>query len=104
MNLSETEKKMLKMRMDGESNEDVVEHLGVSLDDVAKLFTNLQSQLKTSSDTIELMNMMKGLPTQKTEKRSIRLLDDIPMEHLINYMQMHFADEMWEALAEDRHP
>jgi len=31
-------------------------------------------------------------------------LDDIPMEDLIEYVQRHFADEMWEALAEDRHP
>ena len=33
-----------------------------------------------------------------------RLLDDIPMEDLIDYIQRHFADEMWEALAEDRRP
>jgi len=37
------------------------------------------------------------------EKRSKRVLDDIPMEHLINYILKNFADEAWEALAEDRH-
>jgi len=104
MNLSENEKIMLKMRVDGESNENIVTHLGVSLEDVANLFKSLQKQLKTTADTIELMNIIEKVPTQQTETRSIRLLDDIPMGHLIEYIQRHFADEMWEALAEDRHP
>ena len=75
MNLSKNEKIMLKMRMDGESNEDIVKHLGVSLDDIANLFKNVQTQLKTSSDTMELMNMIREIPTQKTETRSERLMD-----------------------------
>lgn len=50
------------------------------------------------------MSMIKENPTQQTETRSERLMDDIPMEHLINYIRRHFGDEMWEALAEDRQP
>jgi len=33
-----------------------------------------------------------------------KIMDDIPMEDLINYIRRHFGDEMWEALAEDRQP
>ncbi len=101
--LSNNLKKLMKMRLDGESNEDVAEYLGLTLGDVAELFVDLEQQIKTIDDSTELMNIIKAMPTIHTEKRSKRLLDDIPMDHLINYILKNFSDETWEALAEDRH-
>ena len=103
MQLSDNLKKLMKMRLDGESNENVAEHLGLKLGEIAELFIDLEQQVKTRDDSAELMNIIKAMPTIHTEKRSKRLLDDIPMEHLINYILKNFADEAWEALAEDRH-
>jgi len=42
--------------------------------------------------------------TEQTREKSRKALDDIPLDHLIEYVLEYFNDEMWEALAESRHP
>ena len=38
-----------------------------------------------------------------TEEGIKKALDEVSIEDIINYVMDNCADEMWEALAEDRH-
>jgi len=99
-NLTTQDKKILKMRGQGESLEDIADHFNISLADVKSVFPKIAEQVMTADNTVELMKIMNETPYDQTRKSQRRILDGIDKKWLVEYAVELFPTETQEALQE----
>jgi len=96
--LSMQDKKILVMRMNDETLEDIADEFNITVDDVRKVFVKLAEQIKTTEAVIEMQNLMNSFPYSQTRKKQRRILDGITKDNLVEYAVEYFPDEVRERL------
>lgn len=98
--LTTQEKKIIKMRGNGEKLEDIADHFNIELDIVKAVFPKVADQVRSAEDTAEVMKILNETPYDKTRKAQRRMLDEIDKRWLVEYVLEYFPDETREALRE----